>query len=276
MQQIEHGLFGAILSNKSPLHYPGGKARSWKHFKGLLPNNVGTLVSPFCGGCAIELNCTINNIKVIASDRVEPLINFWQQYQKDANLVIDQAIEWFPLSYEEGINFYENQLRPNCKNLAGKVLNDQERASIYLLANRQNFRGLTLVQTPQKKLHRTLSIETFKNLKCNWYNPNITFICSDYAAIIKQYEGQFMYFDPPYVNTEYVYGTKADKNTKFDHKKFADKISNLSNQWILSYRKDDLIMDLYKEFHIREYKFSHVHGAKGAKDVTELFITNYS
>ena len=276
MQQVEYGIFGPVLSNKSPLHYPGGKARAWNKFKEFLPSNVTILVSPFCGGCAIELNCAVNNIDVIASDRVEPLINFWQQYQKDSNALMDQVIEWFPLSYEEGLVFYENQLQSGCKNIKGDILSDLERAAVYLLLNRQTFRGNTLTQKSQKKLHRDLNVDTFKKLKglYNWYNPNITFIHSDYKDTIEEYEGQFMYFDPPYVDYEHVYGTKDDKKNKFDHKGFHDRIAALNNQWILSYKKHDLIMELYKDFRIIEYNFSHTHGSKGAKDVTELFILN--
>ena len=266
---------GQPLTYRTPLHYPGGKKKTWKHFKNVFPTNITTLVSPFCGGCAIELICASNGVKVIASDRVEPLINFWNQYQQQPDQIINQAIKWFPLPYDEAKVFFENELAPFCKDIEGKKLTNFERAAIYFLINRQNFRGLTLIQGPQRKIkHGDANVELFLKYK-GFYNPNITFICSDYKDILNQYEGNFMYFDPPYIGTEYVYGTKSDKNLGFNHEELAEQVTTLNNRWIMSYRKHDLIMDLYKDYRIIEYNYNHSHGSQGAKEVTELFILNW-
>ena len=273
--QIGFGLDLEVLSHKSPLNYPGGKRRTWNHFKKVFPKDEKILVSPFAGGCGVELICAANGTKVIAADKYEVLINFWQQYQINSDQLIEAAIKLLPLSYEEKLVFYENQLVPQCKDLYGNILTNFDRAVYFFLINRQSFRGLSLMQKPMHVWNkRDANAALFKKFK-GWYNPNITFIHNDYRNILDQYEGHLMYFDPPYIDTEYVYGTKDDKNIKFDHKEFRNRIVNLNNRWILSYRKHELVMDLYKDFNIYEYNFSHAHGSKGAKDVTELFILNW-
>lgn len=268
-------------SYKSPLNYPGGKRKTWKYFKEVFPSNIEILVSPFCGGCGLELLCASNNIKVIASDFSEPLINFWQYYQKDSNALINRALKLFPLSYEETRSFYLNQLEHNCKSIEGNVLTDFERAVIYFLINKQSFRGIGLAQSPQKTNPQGVANKQLIESNKGWYNPNITFLHNDYKNILDQYNGNFMYFDPPYVGAEHFYGSNISGRNTFDHKEFRNKITSLNNQWILSYRKHDLIVDLYKDFRIVEYNFAHHYRGKGtklsygAKQVIELFIMNF-
>ena len=275
MQQNIFG--GPILSANTPLMYPGAKSKLWQPFMKLLPFKRGslkTIVSPFCGSAALEIRCAVNGIKVVAGDNCEPMINFWQYYQKDSNALVDQALEWFPLSYQEGVVFYYNELAPNCTHLDGHTLSDFERAATFLLINRQSFNGQTLIQSPLKGTPQgNMTVKRLEKLR-DWYNPNLTFVHSDYTDLINHYEGQFMYFDPPYVGAEYIYGTK-NMDKSFNHKEFRNKIADLKNNWILSYRKHDLIMDLYQDFRIVQHNFLHHQGLKGKQSVVELFIMNY-
>lgn len=268
---------GPTLSTNTPLMYPGGKSKLWNQFRKLLPHSldkIGMMISPFCGSAALEIRCAVNGVKVIAGDNCEPMINFWNYYQKDSDALVDQALEWFPLSHEEGVVFYHNELEKNCTNLNGKTLTDFERAATFLLINRQSFNGQTLIQSPLKGTPEgNATASKLEKLK-GWYNPNLTFVHSDYRNLIKKYEGQFMYFDPPYVGAEYIYGTK-NMDKSFDHTGFRDLIAGLDNQWMLSYKKHDLIMDLYQDFNIIGYDFKHHQGLIGKQSVVELFICNY-
>ena len=276
--QIEFDL-AQNYSYKSPLMYPGGKSRVCKKIRSYIPTDLTTLVSPFMGGGSIELNCACNNIKVIASDNFEPLVNFWQYFISDANKVIDIVLKLFPLSYEETVYYYKNELKPNQKNFYGNIYSDLERAAIFLLMNKQSFRGLALSRTPQKKyLEASANIEMFEKLR-TWYNPNINVHNNDYRTTLDQYNGHFMYFDPPYVEKEDYYGSKSINN-HFDHHEFKDRISCLDNRWVLSYLKHDLIIGLYQDFNIIEYQQPVTMGKRikdkeKARVNTELFIMNF-
>ena len=272
--QIELDLELKQLSKKPPIIYPGGKQRSIKYIKPLLPN-ITSLVSPFVGGGAFELDCAASGIKVIGFDRFEPLVNFWNQWVAKSDKIVDAVLDLFPLSFEQKKIFYKNELKPACKDIDGKILTNFERATYFFLVNRQSFRGLTLARGPQRSWSNcTANVNLFKKLK-GWHNPNIVIGQKDYRETIEEYNGKFMYLDPPYVDQGDIYGCKEDKH-QFDHYEFKERIADLKSKWILSYKKHNIIMDLYKDFNIIEYSLSHkLKPIKGERFKTELLITNY-
>lgn len=273
MEQLELDLGIKPLSDRSPIRYVGGKSKSWEIFEPYLPKDITLLVSPFLGGGGIEVKCAARGIKVIASDRFEPLVNFWQSFIKDPRKVIDLAIQMVPLSYEERSYYYEIELKPQCKNYEGIIYDNIERAVIFLLVNRMSFRAYTLKTKPSKNYIEEDSRPSLLKKFRSWYNPNISVNHMDYRQVFHHYNGNFMYLDPPYVNNEHIYGSKGTDKT-FDHHEFQRRVSKLNNRWIMSYNKHDLILDLYKDYRIVEYKKYYSNGSKNTVG-TELFIMNY-
>ena len=280
--QIEFDLGHPLLSRRSPLVYPGGKSKVISLFKPYLPDKTTKMVSTFMGGGAIELYCAARGIEVIASDNFEPLANFWKHFIEDPNKIVDLALEVFPLNQEQRGYYFNIGLQPEQKNYYGIQYDNWERAALFLLMNRQSFRGWTLAYGHGKNYNETCANkEIFENLR-SWNNPNISVSHSDYKPAIKKHEGTFMYFDPPYVEKEECYGWQKEDNPVFDHVEFRDQIAGLDNKWILSYLKHDLIMDLYKDFKIVEYqqKFTinyrkNVETGLKVEPTTELFILNF-
>ena len=273
--QIEYGIFGPILSHKSPLMYPGGKTKAWKRLQHYIPNNITTLVSPFMGGGAVELKCAALGAKVSASDILEPLVNFWQCFIEDSNQVMDIVNSKVPLSYEERYHYYETELKPDQKGFDGSFLDNVNRAAIFFILNRQNFRGWTLLAPPTKSYFLNNLTDSILKSYENWYNPNITVIHSDYRPVLELVKSDdFVYADPPYVGKEHFYGTK-DSVKEFDHLEFKERMISLPCKWIISYIKHDLIMDLYKDYQIIEYQHKPTIVDVKSKANTELFIMNY-
>ena len=279
-KQIQLDIGIPFYDYKSPLVYPGGKSKAVKRFNALLPQGVKTIVSTFLGGGAIELYCAAKGIQVIASDNFEPLTNFWNHFLQDADGVIDKALSAFPLNREQRDYYYRSGLLPRLNNYDGTQYSEQERAALFLLMNRQSFRGWTLAYSHGGSYNEgTANVELFDRLR-HWKNDNITVSHCDYKQAIEKHEGTFMYFDPPYVDKEQCYGWCLDKTPKFDHVKFKDDIAKLNNRWILSYLKHDLIMELYKDYEIIEYehKFVISYNSKETNQTvdpsTELFILN--
>lgn len=281
--QFEFDLDVPMLSKKSPLVYPGGKSKVINAFRLYLPDNVTELVSPFMGGGSIELDCAARGIKVTASDNFEPLVNFWKHFIEDANKVIDFALEVFPLNQEQRGYYFNIGLQPGQKNYYGVPYSDFERAGLFLLMNRQSFRGWTLAYGHGKNYSESCANEeVFRKLRA-WNNSNISVSHSDYKQTIEKHEGTFMYFDPPYVEKEECYGWQKEDTPVFDHVEFKDRISKLNNKWILSYLQHDLVMDLYKDYEIIEYQYKYTINYKRNHDKsmdnpveprTELFILN--
>src|SRR3989344_5031081 len=115
----------------SVLRYPGGKTRAIKSLEqfvdvndlnddGNLDNNkndtdnkdniddknnrgsadgTAVLVSPFFGGGSFELYLNSKyNIKIMANDIYEPLINFWKCLQENCEHLIEEVYKLHPLS----------------------------------------------------------------------------------------------------------------------------------------------------------------------------------
>lgn len=272
---MEYGIFGPILSHKSPLIYPGGKSKAWKRLQQYIPNDIVTLVSPFIGGGTIELKCAALGAKVTASDNLEPLVNFWQYFIEDSNQVIDIVRNIIPLSYEERYHYYQTELKPDTKAFDGSILHNVNRAAIFFVLNRQNFRGWTLLAPPTKSCFMNNLTSSIVKSYENWYNPNIKVIHSDYKPVLQDVQKEdFIYADPPYIGKEHFYGTK-DSKKDFDHYEFKNLITSLSNQWIISYLKHDLIMDMYKDYRIIEYQHRPTIVDNVRPPNTELFIMNF-
>lgn len=274
-----------VPNHNTPLIYPGGKRRARKHFYKFLPTGTETLVSPFVGGAAIELLCSANGIKVIASDNFEPLINFWIQFQQDADAVIDEAVRLSPLPSDERWNLYENSIEPQCTDLSGNVLSDFDRAARFFVINRFSYSGLTLATTPHTEdfVKPNTKPQNFENFR-GWWNNNIEFRHQDYRKTLSEFDGHFMFIDPPYVNCDNLYGSMSKGFGEFDHHDLFARLSQLKNKWILCYKKHELITTLYRDYNIFEYSLDHGMARRGGKKKkdevskykgTELFIMNY-
>ena len=240
----------------------------------LLPDDVDVLVSPFLGGGAIELAVgKKKNVKVIASDSFEPLVNCWQQIQKDGIVFNDSALEVYPLSFEERKHYFLNKMVKSCQDMNGQTLSDFDRAVKYWLVNRMSFIGSGLTQSPQKNVPEHCCNEENLRKFRPWYNDFVTVSHADYRETIEEYDGHFMYLDPPYPDTK-GYGDRESCKLEFDHAELCERIGSLNNRWILSYNDHPLIRDLYDDFRIIEYNRPDLAGGN-QKRVSELFITNF-
>ena len=87
-KNIKYYIEGNLLSEsidtfskhpKSPLRFPGGKARAVKHILSLMPSEIPRLISPFFGGGSVEITASHFGYPVIGFDNFGPLVDFWQE-----------------------------------------------------------------------------------------------------------------------------------------------------------------------------------------------------
>ena len=76
-----------LKSYKTPLRYPGGKSRAAKYLIRQFPLNIKQYREPFLGGGSVALYMTKQypHLKIWVNDLYEPLANFWQTLQHDAD-----------------------------------------------------------------------------------------------------------------------------------------------------------------------------------------------
>jgi len=71
------------------------------------------------------------------------------------------------------------------------------------------------------------------------------------------------------MKTQNLYGKNGDMHENFNHEKLFQVLNKRKN-WIMTYNNCDYIRDLYKNYEIREVKWSY--GMNTSKDSSEIVI----
>lgn len=98
----------------------------------------------------------------------------------------------------------------------------------------------------------------------------------DFAVLIRHYDREhaFVYCDPPYYTSEYVYDIAFQKE---DHVRLSECLKSMQGKFLLSYNDCPQIRALYKDCNI--FAFSRVHSMaqryEAGKEFGEILIANY-
>lgn len=241
---------------KSPLRYPGGKARAVNQILSLIPYNIQRLVSPFLGGGSIELAAAHLGVEVKGYDIFQPLIVFWNALLNDRENLVNNVNRFFPLSKER---FYDLQKT--------KPKTEIETAAVFYVLNRSSFSGSTLSggMSPGHPRFNKSSISYLNNFTIN----NFTVEKGDFHDTIPKHTGCFLYLDPPYMIQQTLYGNKGDAHKGFDHEGLSELLRKRDN-WLLSYNDSKSVRELYKGFRMINPKWSY--GMSSNKQSNELLI----
>ncbi|MCM1567150.1 MAG: DNA adenine methylase [Dehalobacter sp.] len=242
---------------KSPLRYPGGKARAVSIILSLIPADTEILVSPFFGGGSIEIASAFFGVKVLGFDIFDPLVAFWQELLSNPTQLADEALKYYPLDKSR---FYALQKAfPTTK---------LEIAAQFFVLNRASFSGATLSggMSPGHPRFTQSSINYLRN----FYLPNLTVQKQDFKLTLMYEDGNFFYLDPPYLIESSLYGRKGSTHKGFDHHNLWQMLKKRS-KWILSYNNCEEIRELYKGFRILypEWKYG-MSSNKASKEVIIL------
>ena len=245
---------------KSPLRYPGGKSRGVSVILKYIPKGIGKLCSPFLGGASVELACAEAGIRIHGSDAYEPLINFWRNILLNPIELADQIQKHYPLSKQKFYKFQQDY---------HSYGSDFEKAAIFYILNRSSFSGTTLSggMSPGHPRFTVSAIERVRKFKAD----NFKIECMDYRQALAKHSDVFLYLDPPYANSERLYGTRGDMHLGFNHEELADELKQRSG-WVLSYNNSEFVRHLYKGFTILEPEWTY--GMANSKRSRELLIIN--
>jgi DNA adenine methylase len=260
-----------MVSNVSPLRYPGGKTRACKKLELILLDNfdlnsVNTIVSPFFGGGSFEFFLQNKyGFNIIANDKFEPLANFW----KVCKSVCKEEL-CTKLSNEKEQTISKETFLEYRKKI---VETDSLMKAVYFFViNRCSFSGATLSggfsrESSEKRFTHS-SITRIKKLDLDNFEIN----CKDFSCFIGEIENdKLMFVDPPYFlqKGSKLYGNKGDLHEDFDHLKLYNIMSS-KNRWILTYNNCDFIKNLYKDYKIIETNWSY--GMNKTKKSSEIVI----
>ena len=251
---------------KSPLRYPGGKTRACKTLDEII-NEKGfdksVVISPFFGGGSFEFFlCNKYGSKLIVNDKFKPLISFWKSVQTRK---VELCSELRKL-----LNVVSKSIFSTMRDTIMEDTDDFIQGYKYFVINRCSFSGATLSggfsTESSKKRFTESSIKRTEDLNLD----DVEFHNLDFETFLKGKKG-LIFLDPPYYLNENsnLYGKNGDMHENFNHEKLFQVLKKRKN-WIMTYNNCDYIRDLYKNYEIREVKWSY--GMNASKESSEIVI----
>ena len=287
----------------SPIYYMGGKKKLIK--KGLIelfPKNINKFIEPFGGSAIVSMN-TQANIYFI-SDIDNNLVDLYKLFKyNEANTIINHInnrIDEYGLARErtkrnkfkdkEKIEKYKQAYMNFRKHYnENKNVLDFYTLMFYSFSQQFRFNNKGDFNMPcGNDCFSKINEEYIKN-GCNFFNKDTVCVGnSDFRTINIDLldENDFIYLDPPYLNTTATYNenggwTIQDENDLYKLcEKLNDKHINfgLSNVFENKGKKNEKIIKWCEDNNWKVYSFDkHTYTAcgKGNSNAKEVFITNY-
>lgn len=288
----------------SPIYYMGNKKKMIK--KGLIelfPNNIDKMIEPFGGSAIVSMN-TKANIYYI-SDMDDHLVDLYKLFKyNDSNTIIEHIenrIEEFNLPKErtkrnvfkdkEKIEKYK-EAYINFRNYYNKNKNTLDFYTLMFYAFSQQFRF-----NNKGDFNMPYGTDCFSKLNeeyikngCDFFGrDNVCIGQADFRGlnIDNLGDNDFVYLDPPYLNTTATYNENNGWNEKDEDDLYnlCEELHSkgikfgLSNVFENKGNKNDKLIKWCEDNNWNVYvfnKFSYTACGKGNSNAKEVFITNYN
>lgn len=263
------------MTMRSPIKWVGGKSKSLKYLKPLIPNHEG-YVEVF-GGAGWLLFSKFPSKWEVINDLDENLSNFWTVIKEKENEFIDS------FKYEVISRSIFNNYKETYKSKT--YINEIHKAHVlyYLLMAGT---GASLPDGGGCGFGKSRDVSRLRldKLKANIEQAHnrllkVTIECQDFRDIVSYYDSKntFFYLDPPYRHTSrssYPVGKFTDK----DYYDLSNLCKNIKGKFLLSINNDKFIEKLFSDFNIKQINipYSESNKKKGRKNYAELIITNYT
>lgn len=262
---------------KTPLRYPGGKAKALDKILPLVPE-FDELREPFVGGGSvfIRLKQLYPDKRFWINDINEDLFAFWITAQADlAHLVAE--IRSIRNSTTQGRTLFSSYRDE------AATYTQFQRAVRFFIMNRITFSGTVdsggYSEQAFNGRFTESAINNLENLESILRDVRIT--DDDYAEVVNAPGDRvFIFLDPPYFSAtkSRLYGKNGDLHTGFDHERFAATMKNCPHTWLITYDDSPEIRQLFCFANIATWElqygmnnYKQPHAEKGR----ELFISNY-
>lgn len=258
---------------KSSIKWVGGKGKKIKKYLQLIPEHK-VFVSPFCGGCHVELAKSPSKFELV-NDKNDELINFLLILRDSPEELYQRCSE---LPYSESL-FKKFKLDE-------KPIDSIERAVRFYYIVRCGFSGgghkyktgfsISITQATSKVQSYYSAVENLKSMAARikqWHILN-----RDYKNVILKYDSDntFHFIDSPYVGCEDLYSGGFSKDDHYNLRKMLDQINGKA---MVCYYQDPLIDELYCDWFKIEYKTTSQVQQRDFKEKcpnkTELILMNY-
>jgi len=282
---------------KSPIFYMGNKYELLPQLMQIFPKNINTFYDVFGGSGVVSLNVKANNVVYNEiNHNVHKLLKIFKEYTSDEIIGhIENRIKEFELPNEINDNRGQKKyldFRNFYNNSKDNIL-DLYALTYFSFCNLMRFNSKSEFNMPygnrcySNKKHK----QKIKNA-CNLFKrKNIHFLDKDAFDLLNKttfQENDFVYCDPPYLNTEAIYNEKrafGGWTIEHDYELFEelDKLDSKGVKWCLSNVKENKgntnqhLIDWANEKGYRIIGMSKNYSAlgKGSANTYEICVINY-
>ena len=268
------------------LKWVGGKRQLLNEIKKYIPEKINTYFEPFIGGAAVLLE--LEPKKAVINDVNLELSNLYKVV-KEKHKELIKELENHKKNHSED---YYYKIRKWDREEDYKKKSDIEKAARFIYLNKTCFNGLWRVNSKGQnnvpsgkyKNPNILDKERIEELHKYLKDNDIKILNGDFEECVKNAEeGDFVYFDPPYMPLSKTsnftdYSTDGfDEKDQIRLKKICDELNKKKVKFLLSNSNCDFIKDLYKDYNIEIVNATRMINSDATKrgNVEEVLIKNY-
>ena len=190
--------------DKSPMNYVGGKHRLLPRLMRLFPDDVGTAVDLFCGGCDVAANLLAD--RIIANDANRPLMEMYEKFRRIGGEAAVREVEEIVERYGLSKTNEEGYLRLRADYNASEERNPSELFALVCFSYNHQIRFNSRLEynNPFGRNRSSFTKAMRENLIRFCGNVrNVEFSALDFRRIdLSGLEKRdFIYADPPYLIT---------------------------------------------------------------------------
>lgn len=297
---------------RSPLFYVGDKYKLMPQLKELFPKEINNFYDVFCGGGSASIN--VKAKQFILNDVDEKIIelhNFLQEQSQEIESFINkmyEMIQYYGLSLSElGKNQVIEELKKEYKKtyfakynkkpylkLRNDYNNDQANTKllyillVYGFNHMIRFNKQGPFNLPVGNVDWNKNVSTALRNYAQWYNNNKVIVSSGmdfekFVNSIAPQEGDFLYFDPPYLITFSDYNKLWGEDGERRLYKLLDTLDSKGVKWGLSNmynhkgKTNEILLEWGKKYNEYDIKSNYISRFDNTikKDSKEIYITNF-
>ena len=270
------------------IKWVGGKTQLLKQFESLFPTRFHHYYEPFVGSAAVFFYLLPPNATL--SDSNPNLVYAYQHIQGhiDELLPILHVLrsKYHQMSPQQQEQEYYC-LRERYNQLASGIV---EKTALLIFLNKTGYNGLYReskrggYNVPFGRYDNPALFDEANLRMVSYALRDVIIRHADFRVVAQEaHEGDFVYFDPPYVPLNRTSSFTGYTRGEFSLEQqarlagVAQQLSDIGVQVMLSNSSSEVVRELYRNWHIHEVQASRAVNSKAASrgKITELVITNY-
>lgn len=299
-------VFGAIARSpkevviiKSPVSWMGNKTSILHILYALFPISCGRYIEPFGGSGAVLLGKPAPDKFEVYNDYNANLVNLFR-CMRDRPLEFIRELGFLNLNARDDFTVLKQFFKH--EEFTDEFLNRELELTDILLPAPQAAELRELYKKPKEDYDLRRAVMFLKLIRYSYSSGGKSFACQpfniaslftlieqlgkrmanvvienqDFEVLIRHYDrpDAFIYCDPPYYTSEYVYECGF---TWEDHLRLKNALAEAKGKWLVSYNDCPEIRELYRDYN--QFSFTRVHSMvqkyEAGKEFPELLIGNY-